>query len=64
MVKVELTSEEAKNVRVALIRMAKTPEIDENGMKILLMLSDKFVLSEKQDVIDEVPKKENKGNKK
>ena len=40
--KVELTPEEANNVQVALISLAKTSNIDVNSMKVLLVLSDKF----------------------
>ena len=39
---IELTQEEMQNVRVCLVRVAKLPEFDEQVMKYLLMLSDKF----------------------
>lgn len=41
--KIELNEQEAHNVRVALRSLIKSPDIDENGMKVLLLLSDKFV---------------------
>lgn len=52
---VDLTPREAGNVRVAIRALTKTPEIDENGMKTLLVLSDKFV--EKPVVEKKLPEK-------
>ena len=50
--KIELTKEEAANVRLALTQLAKSPQIDEVGMKVLLILSEKFAIK-----VD-IPKKE------
>ena len=44
--KIEITEQEANNVKVALIQLAKSPQISEDGMKILLVLSDKFTVKE------------------
>ena len=44
--KVELNETECQNVRVALRNLIKTPELAEEGMKQLLILSDKFVYEE------------------
>ena len=42
--KIELSKTECHNVRVALRAMIKQPEISEEGMKELLVLSDKFII--------------------
>jgi len=39
---VKLTPEDAQNVKVALLSLAKSPQVNEEGMKVLLILSDKF----------------------
>jgi len=44
--KVELTKEEASNVYVSLVSMAKSNQVDAIAMKILLNLSDKFAVKE------------------
>ena len=44
--KVEVSKEEAGNIRLALMQLAKSPQVDEQAMKILLMLSEKFTLPE------------------
>ena len=49
-IKVELTENDAANVRIALLALAKSPNINENGMKTLLVLLDKFVVKEEEDV--------------
>jgi hypothetical protein len=41
--KVELTAGELHNVRACIRREMKQPEYDEEAMKMLLALSDKFV---------------------
>ena len=43
MIKITLTPEEAQNVRTALLNLAKSPQVNEEGMKVLLILSDKFI---------------------
>jgi hypothetical protein len=49
---IELTSQEAQNVRVALRVTMKQIDVDEDGMKTLLILSDKFVETAKEVVVD------------
>jgi len=44
--KIELNDNECKNVKVALLSMAKSQQVNEEGMKMLLNLSDKFVVKE------------------
>lgn len=41
--KIELTKEEATNIRVALRITMKMSDVNEEAMKQLLMLSDKFI---------------------
>lgn len=50
---IELTEQEASNIKVALLQLAKSPQVNEEGMKVLLVLSDKF------SVVEE-PKREEK----
>ena len=45
--KIELTKEDRNNVYVALVHLAKSNQVEANGMKALLNLSDKFVVEEK-----------------
>jgi len=42
--KIELNEQECHNVRVALRKTMKQPELNEESMKNLLMLSDKFIV--------------------
>ncbi len=39
---IQLTNEECANVKIALAQTAKSPSVDEEGMIILLNLSQKF----------------------
>ena len=52
--KIELNETEMQNVYAALILMTKSNQVDANGMKILLNLSDKFVT----EPVEEEPKKQ------
>lgn len=45
---IELSPEECQNVRVAIRALIKSPQLDENAMKQLLVLSDKFVVKEEK----------------
>jgi len=55
--KVNLSQQDCSNVRVALLVAAKQQEVDENVMKVLLMLSDKFIYKEdKQKEKPSIPK--------
>ena len=54
---VQLTPQEANNVYVALVSLAKSSSIDAEAMKILLVLSDKFLEKE------EAPKENDKKKK-
>lgn len=40
--KVELTPAECQNIKTALIMTAKRPDVNENTMKALLILAEKF----------------------
>jgi len=44
--KIELSKEECQNVKVALLSLAKSSQVNEDGMKMLLILSDKFTVKE------------------
>ena len=58
MIKTELTPDECKNVRVALLSLAKSQQVNEEGMKMLLNLSDKFVVKEEvNQKADKLPEK-------
>ena len=46
--RIELSPDECKNVRVALLSLAKSSQVNEEGMKMLLNLSDKFVVKEEK----------------
>lgn len=46
MMKLELNDQECNNVKVALLQLAKSPQVNEEGMKVLLVLSDKFTVAE------------------
>ena len=48
---INLSKEECQNVKVALLSMAKSSQVNEIGMKMLLNLSDKFTV--KEEVIPE-----------
>ncbi len=39
---IQLTNEECANIKIALAQTAKSPSVDEQGMIILLNLSQKF----------------------
>ena len=54
--KIELSKDECKNVRVALLSLAKSPQVNEEGMKMLLILSDKFTVKE---VVEKKKKEKN-----
>ena len=54
--RIELNDQECQNVKVALLSMAKSSQVNEDGMKMLLNLSDKFVVKE------EVEKKKKEKN--
>jgi len=45
---IKLIKEECQNVKVALLSLAKSPQVNEDGMKMLLNLSDKFVVKEEK----------------
>ena len=47
---VALTDVEAKNVMVALLAFAKSPNVDGKGMKVLLALSEKFIKPEPEEL--------------
>lgn len=51
--KIELTQEECHNVRVALRAFMKDSNVNENGMKQLLTLSDKFIHKDLKAIKDE-----------
>lgn len=52
---ITLTEQEANNVYVALVTMAKQPGIDAPTMKYLLILSDKFMVKKDETVkVEEV----------
>jgi len=56
--KIELSKDECKNVRVALLSLAKSSQVNEEGMKMLLNLSDKFVVKEEvNQKADKLPEK-------
>ena len=52
--KVELSKEEAQNVLVALVNLAKSPNANLNEMKVLLILSEKFIWLEPEAKKEEV----------
>ncbi len=54
--KIELSKDECKNVRVALLSLAKSSQVNEEGMKMLLILSDKFTVKE---VVEKKKKEKN-----
>ena len=45
---IKLIKEECQNVKVALLSLAKSPQVNEDGMKMLLNLSDKFTVKEEK----------------
>ena len=47
--KITLTEQECQNVRVAIRALVKQPELNEDAMKQLLALSDKFVYGKEPD---------------
>ena len=57
--KVELNEQECHNIRVGLRSLMKMAETNEESMKVLLVLSDKFVIQQPKVVkSDSKPKKE------
>ncbi len=56
--KIELNEQECHNIRVALRILIKSPETSEQGMKELLVLSDKFLPKQPKIVKTEKPEKE------
>jgi len=52
--KIELSKADCQNVKAAILVACKTPTVDENSMRVLLMLSDKF--SWKEETKEEVKK--------
>jgi len=46
--RIELNDQECQNVKVALMSLAKSSQVNEEGMKMLLNLSDKFVVKEEK----------------
>lgn len=48
--KLELTKVDCDNVRVALRLLSKQPQVDEEAMKQILVLSDKFAVKPKKVV--------------
>ena len=44
--KIELNKAEASNIKIALVQLAKSSQVDIQAMKVLLVLSDKFVFPE------------------
>ena len=51
---ITLTKEECHNVKAALVMTAKRSDVDENAMKMLLVLSDKFTFAEVSAEIEKV----------
>jgi len=45
---INLNDQECQNVKVALMSLAKSSQVNEEGMKMLLNLSDKFVVKEEK----------------
>jgi len=45
---INLNDQECQNVKVALMSLAKSSQVNEDGMKMLLNLSDKFVVKEEK----------------
>jgi len=43
---INLNEDEMNNVKLALLQLAKSPQVNEEGMKVLLVLSDKFTVKE------------------
>ena len=54
--RIELNDQECQNVKVALLSLAKSPQVNEDGMKMLLNLSDKFTVKE---VVEKKKKEKN-----
>ena len=45
---INLNDQECQNVKTSLLSLAKSSQVNEEGMKMLLNLSDKFVVKEEK----------------
>jgi len=45
---IELNDTECQNVKASLLSLAKSSQVNEDGMKMLLVLSDKFTVKKEK----------------